>query len=117
MAACGLTLAACQNATPQQRGTAVGAAVGTGIGLVAGHHGVPWPLPAELSDDAGLLVRGICTMYPDGNLFSIINRVIETTFVVATSPHRAGERFRRRGTQRTKGVVRRIAVDNRPPRT
>ena len=47
----------------------------------ASHHGVPWPLPEELSDDAGLLVRGICTMYPDGNLFAIINRVVETTFV------------------------------------
>ena len=36
LAIAGLALSACQTATPEQKGAVVGAAAGTGIGLVAG---------------------------------------------------------------------------------
>lgn len=47
------------------------------------HHGVAWPLPDDLGDDAGPLVHGFCncTMYPDANLFAVVDRVIGTKFV------------------------------------
>lgn len=45
------------------------------------HHGVAWPLPDDLGDDAAILVRGVCTMDPQANLFSVIDRVIKATFL------------------------------------
>ena len=44
------------------------------------YRGVAWPLPDQLGDDAGLLVRGICTMYPEANLFGVLDRVIRATY-------------------------------------